>query len=106
MCEIYTDSYSPLNIKGINNEDLDVFTQDSPFNFALEQGLEALGDPGALAEVVRLCALVVQVPVYSLLAQAIQELSKAVNKFQNYFNNKAGQMLIQLDVTKWHMAAA
>ena len=59
-----------------------------------------------LAEVARLHTLVVQVPVYLSLAQAIQELSKAVNKFQNYFNDKASQMLIQLDVTKWHMVAA
>jgi hypothetical protein len=67
-----------------------MFTQDLPFNFALKQGLEALGDPRALAEVARLHALMVQVPIYLSLAQAIQELSKAVNKFQNYFNDKAG----------------
>jgi hypothetical protein len=59
-----------------------------------------------LEEVARLHTLVVQVPVYLSLAQAIQELSKAVNKFQNYFNDKASQMLIQLDMTKRHMAAA
>jgi hypothetical protein len=56
MREIYTNSYSLLNIEGINDEDLDMFTRDSPCNFALEQGLEALDDPGVLAEVARLHA--------------------------------------------------
>jgi hypothetical protein len=44
------------------------------FNFALEQALDSLEDPGALAEVARLWMLVAKIPIYADLAQKFKGL--------------------------------
>jgi hypothetical protein len=49
--------------------------------------------------------LVTHIPIYSKLTQAIQELSNAVHKFQKHFNDKTGQVVIQLEATKKCMEA-
>jgi hypothetical protein len=87
-------------------QSLNMFMHDMPFNFAIEQVLESLEDPGISAKVARLCTLVTHVPVYAELAQAMQELSNAVHKFQKYFNDKTSQVVIQLKATKQCMEAA
>ena len=73
-----------------NNHDLNIFTQDVPFNFATKQALDQLDDPEALAEVGRLCSLCAHIPVYLKLAQDVQELASAMHKFHKSFNDKTG----------------
>jgi hypothetical protein len=80
-----------------------LFIKDIPFNFAMEQALESLGDLGALAKVMHLHMLIVHVPVYAVLICSVQELSEAVHKFQKGFNEKMSQVILQLDTTKKHM---
>jgi hypothetical protein len=95
-----------LEVPGVDDRDLEIFVKDVPFNFAFEQVLESLRDPGVLAEVARLRNLVVQVPIYAELACSVQELSETVHKFQKGFNDRAGQLVIHLETTKRRMEAA
>jgi hypothetical protein len=85
---------------------LNLLVWDMSFNFTLKQALESLKDPGVLAKVAQLRTLVTCILIYSELTQAIQELSNAVHKFQKHFNDKTGQVVIQLEATKKHMEAA
>jgi hypothetical protein len=95
----------PLEVPGVNDQDLNLFVKDIPFNFAVEQALESLGDPGALAEVTCLHTLIACVPAYAELTHSVQELSKAVHKFQKGFNKKTSQVVLQLEATKKRMEA-
>ena len=54
-----------------NEKNLNLFVCDTPFNFALKQALDSLGDPGILAKVVRLRTLIACVLIYSELTQAM-----------------------------------
>jgi hypothetical protein len=101
--EVCSVPHLPLEVPGVDDRDLDLFVKDVPFNFAIEQALESLGDPGALAEVARLRTLIVHVPVYAELACLVQELSEAIHKFQKGFNEKTSQVVLQLEATKKHM---
>jgi hypothetical protein len=74
----YCTPKSPVKA-GVKDHDLDPFIHDCPFNFAFEQALQHVGDLGMLAEVARLCTLLAHIPIYSELAQSIQELSTAVH---------------------------
>ena len=49
--ELYAYPRPLVDAPNANDRDLDIFTQDVPFNFAAEQVLDRLDDPGALAEV-------------------------------------------------------
>jgi hypothetical protein len=104
--EICSVPRPPLKVPGVNDRDLNLFIKDIPFNFAVEQALESLGDPGVLAEVVCLCTLIACVPVYTKLMHSVQELSEAVYKFQKGFNKKLSQVILQLKVIKKRMEAA
>jgi hypothetical protein len=75
-------------------QSLDMFVCDMPINFAIEQALKSLEDPGILAKFTRLRTLVTCIPVYAELVQAVQELSNAIHKFQKYFNDKTSQVVI------------
>jgi hypothetical protein len=57
-----------LNILGVNDRDLELFVKDVPFNFAVDQAVESLGDLGVLAKVAQLHTLIACVPIYSELA--------------------------------------
>ncbi len=47
-----------------------------------------------------------RIPVYAKLVQAVQDLSSAMHKFHKQFNNKAGQLVLQLEATKKRMEGA
>jgi hypothetical protein len=49
--ELFAYPRPPVDALNTNDHDLDIFTQDVPFNFATEQALDWLDNPGALAEV-------------------------------------------------------
>jgi len=104
--EIYSIPRPPLEVPKVEDGDLKWFVKDLPFNFSIEQALESLGDSGVLAEVARLCTLIVHVPIYAKLAQSVQELLEAVHKFQKGFNEKTSQVIIHLKATKKWMEAA
>lgn len=104
--EIFASPHPALNITGVDDKDLSIFIRDSLFNFMLKQALKWLEDPSALAKVTRLHALAMHIPVYSELARVVQELSDAMHKFQKDFNDRTGQMVIQLKATKRHMEEA
>ena len=89
-----------MEAPGVDDNDLDIFTHDVPFNFAVEQAMDQLDDPEALAKVAQLQTFSVCIPVYSELMQAVQELSSAMHKFHKTFNNKAGQLVLQIKATK------
>ena len=55
--ELFACPRLAVEASGISDHDLNIFTQDVPFNFAAEQVLETLDDLGALAKVSRLCTL-------------------------------------------------
>jgi hypothetical protein len=88
--ELYAYPRPPVDAPNADDRDLDIFTQDVPFNFATKQALDRLDDPGALAEVGRLRSLCARIPVYSELAQDVQELASAMHKFHKSFNDKTG----------------
>jgi hypothetical protein len=46
------------------------------------------------------------IPVYAELMQAVQDLSSAMHKFHKWFNDKAGQLVLQLEATKKRMEGA
>jgi hypothetical protein len=71
----------PVKALGVSDDDLDIFTKDVPFNFTVEQALEQLDDPGALAKVAWLRTLTTRIPVYAELMQAVQDLSSTMYKF-------------------------
>ena len=104
--ELFAGSRRAINVPGVSDKDLKIFTQDLPFNFTLEQALDSLDDPGALAKVAQLHTLVVRVPVYAELVQNVQELLEAVHKFQKSFSDHTGQTVIQLEATKHQMETA
>jgi len=62
--------------------------------------MDQLDDPGVLAEVTQRRTFSTRIPVYSELMQAVQELSSAMHKFHKTFNNKAGQLVLQIKATK------
>ncbi len=86
--EVFVGPQSPVEAPGVEDNDLDIFTRDIPFNFAVEQALEKLDDPSALAEVARLRSLSTRIPMYSELIKTVQDLSKAMHKFHNSFNDR------------------
>jgi len=88
--ELYAYPRPPVDAPNADERDLDIFTQDVPFNFAAEQALDQLDDPGVLAEVGRLRSLCAHIPVYLELAQDVQELASAMHKFHKSFNDKTG----------------
>jgi len=49
--EVFAHPRQPVAAPTVEDNDLEIFTQDVPFNFAVEQALDKLEDPGALAEV-------------------------------------------------------
>ena len=104
--EMYSNPQPPLQILGVNNKDIELFVRDLPFNFALEQALQNLGDAGVLAKGARLCTIVGCIPIYAKLTRLVQELSEAVYKFQGGFNEKVRQLVTQLEATKGCMEAA
>jgi len=71
----------PLEVPRVDDWNLNLFIKDILFNFTVEKALESLGDLGALAEVMRLCMLIVCIPVYTELTRSVQELLEAVHKF-------------------------
>jgi hypothetical protein len=103
---LYAESPNEEELPVDAESDLDLLVRDVPFNFALEQALDTLGDPGVLAEVAHLRTLAAHVPIYSGLTQAVQELSEAIHKFQKAFSDQTGKMVIQLEATKKQMQAA
>jgi len=68
--------------------------------------IHGLDDPGALAEVARLRMLSMCIPVYTELMQAVQDLSSAMHKFHKQFNDKARQLVLQLEAMKKRMEGA
>lgn len=104
--ELQARPRSRLEVSGVDDRELDLFVKDVPFNFPLEQALESLDDPGALAEVARLRTIMAKVPVYGDLAREVRELSEAVNKFQVSFNEKTRELVTQLEGTKRRMEDA
>ncbi len=49
--ELYAHLQSLLEVPGVDSAKLNLFIKDILFNFGLEQALESLEDPGALAKV-------------------------------------------------------
>jgi hypothetical protein len=103
---MHAQAHAPLEIPGVDDRELNLFIKDVPFNFALEQALASLQDPGVLAEVARLRAIITQILVYTKISWAVQELSEAFSKFQKCLNEKTSQLVEQLDMTKKRMKAA
>jgi hypothetical protein len=89
-----------LELLGVDDKDLKLIIKDLLFNFTIKQVLESLGDPGILAEVARFHTLIAHVPIYTKIAQLIQELSNAFHKFQGGFNEEMGQVVFQFKATK------
>ena len=52
--ELQACPHSCLEVSGVDDQELDLFVKDVPFNFPLEQTLKSLNDPDALVEVARL----------------------------------------------------
>jgi len=104
--ELYACPQLPIEGSYVDNNDLDIFTRDTPFNFAVEQALERLEDLGMLAEVGQLRTLCARIPVYAKLVQSVQDLSTAMHKFHKHFNDQVGQMVVQLEATKGRMEKA
>jgi len=69
--ELFAGLQRAIDVPRVSNKDLKIFTQDLPFNFTLEQALDSLDDPGALAKVAWLCTLVARVPIYAELTQNV-----------------------------------
>ena len=84
----------------VNNKDLNIFIRDSPFNFAVEQALEQLGDPGVLADVGHLQTLSTGIPVFAEMVEMVQELTKAMYSFHTTFNSQVACLVNQLGNTK------
>jgi hypothetical protein len=49
--EVYVCPQPPVKALGVSDDNLDIFTKDVLFNFAVEQALEQLDNPEALAKV-------------------------------------------------------
>ena len=69
--EVYTSPQPPLEVN-VDDHNLNLFVRDVPFNFALEQALDKLEDPGVLTEVAQLQMIVAHILIYSELAHSIQ----------------------------------
>lgn len=104
--KMYAEPQDAFSGARVDDTDLEIFVKDTPFNYAIEQALDHLSDPGVLAEVSRLRTLVAQLPIYADLARVVQELSNAVHQFQKHFNEKTGEFVVNLDATKKRMEAA
>jgi len=104
--ELFACPWPCVEALNVSDHDLNIFTQDIPFNFVAKQALERLDNPGALAEVRWLRMHCARIPVYLELAQDVQELASAMHKFHKSFNDKAGQMVIHLEATKKRMEQA
>lgn len=90
----------------VNEGDIEFLTRDLPFNFAIEQALERLGDPGLLADVGRLRALCAGIPVFAEMVETIQELTKSVYKFHTTFNGQVARLVDGIAETKRRLEKA
>lgn len=104
--ELFACPRLPVDAPGVDDRDLTIFSQDLPFNFAAEQALERLEDPGVLAEVGRFRMHCARIPVFSKIADDVQELARAVHKFHKSFNDQAEREVIQYEATKRRMEQA
>jgi hypothetical protein len=100
--KIYAQLCTLLEVPGVDNNKLDLFIKDAPFNFTLKQALDSLDDLEALAEVARLQDVITCILIHAEFTKVVQELSKAFNKFQNHINNKIYQLVKKLEVTNGH----
>ena len=104
--EMHVRPQSPFDTSQMEDKELDLFVKDVPFNFALEQALESLDDLGVLAEVACLWMIIARAPIYTELASEVKDLSDAIHKFQQHFNEKTQSLVDQLKATKRRMEAA
>jgi hypothetical protein len=51
MQEVYTCPCLPVEAPRVNNNNLDIFTHNVPFNFAVKQAIDQLDNLEALAKV-------------------------------------------------------
>src|SRR6266851_3856463 len=63
--EVFAHPRQPVAAPTVEDNDLEIFIQDIPFNFAVKQALDKLEDPGALAKVAQLRTLNACIPVFS-----------------------------------------
>jgi len=54
MQEVYACLCPLVEVPGVDDNNLNIFTHDILFNFAVKQAMDQLDDPGALAEVAQL----------------------------------------------------
>ena len=66
----------------VKDKDLDIFTQDVPFNFAVEQALDRLEDPRVLAKVARFRMLNTHVSVFASSSGTIQNNAQVPQSVQ------------------------
>ncbi len=71
MQEVYACLCPLVEVPGVDDNNLNIFTHDILFNFAVKQAMDQLDDPGALAEVAQLWTFSAHIPVYSELIQAV-----------------------------------
>jgi hypothetical protein len=68
---MYALPHTLLKVSSIDENELNLFVKDTPFNFTLKQALESLGDLEALAEVAQLQAIIAQILVHTEFAHII-----------------------------------
>ena len=71
----------------MGDDDLGYFLQDPVFNFVATQALDTIDDPALVAEVVRYCALAIQVPVAMERSELVRELVTKVADFERKFQD-------------------
>jgi hypothetical protein len=49
--KVFAHLYQPVTALVVKDNDLEIFTQDVPFNFMMEQALDRMEDLGGLAKV-------------------------------------------------------
>ena len=54
MQEVYACPCPLVEVPGVDDNNLNIFTHDILFNFAVKQAMDQLDDPGALAKVAQL----------------------------------------------------
>lgn len=85
--EIFLGTHNLVPNQGVGDDDLGYFLQDPVFNFVATQALDTIDDPALVAEVVRYCALAIQVPVAMERSELVRELVTKVADFERKFQD-------------------
>jgi len=103
--EVLLGPSDPIPGSTVDDRDLDYFIKDPTFNFVVNQAIESLDDPGLTAEVARLRAMHLQLPIVVERAKLVEHLMRSFQAFHEAHHSHNESFMKRLDECKNRLIA-